>query len=143
MKAEFTIPGEPKGKGRPRFSKRGGFVQTYTPKETKSYEELVAGEYIRQCGNIKSDCNACIHMEIAAYFCVPKSTSKANRLKMLMHLLFPLKKPDLDNIVKIIADALNGIAYHDDKQIIRIFAEKFYSDMPCVRVKITSIGQEN
>lgn len=142
MKAEFIIPGEPKGKGRPRFSKRGGFVSTYTPKETKSYEELVAGEYIRQCGNITADCNDCIHMEILACFGVPKSTNKANRLRMLMNLIFPLKKPDLDNIIKIIADALNGIAYKDDKQITRILAEKNYSDTPCVRVKITSIDQE-
>lgn len=142
MELKFTIPGEPQGKGRPRFSKRGGFVQTYTPTKTKSYEELVAAEYIKQCGNITADRNNCIHMEILACFGIPKSTSKANRLRMLMHLIFPLKKPDLDNIIKIIADALNGIAYKDDKQITRILAEKNYSDTPYVKVKITSIDQK-
>lgn len=140
MKLEFAIPGEPQGKGRPRFSKRGGFVQTYTPTKTKSYEELVKSEYIRQCGNIMADSNDCIHMEITACFGVPKSTSKVNRLRMLMNLIHPLKKPDIDNIIKVIADALNGIAYKDDKQITRIFAEKIYSDTSCVKVKITSIN---
>lgn len=98
----FTVHGEPQGKGRPRFSKRGGFVQTYTPTKTKSYEELVAAEYIKQCGNITADRNNCIHMEILACFGIPKSTSKVNRLRMLMNLIRPLKKPDIDNILKLL-----------------------------------------
>ena len=47
---KFTIPGPPQGKGRPRFSRRGKFVTTFTPDKTVLYENLIRMEYQRQCG---------------------------------------------------------------------------------------------
>lgn len=78
-----------------------------------------------------------LKMEIDAYFEIPKSTSKKKKDLMLKNILRPTKKPDMDNIIKIIADALNKIAYYDDKQIIECSIRKYYSDKPRVKIDIS------
>lgn len=141
MKKEFTILGKPIGKGRPRFSKQGGIVRTYTPENTAAYEELVKLEYERQCGSEPFPGGIPLFMKIKAYFPVPASASKKKRLEMLENAVRPTKKPDMDNIVKIIADSLNGIAYHDDSQIVDCEISKYYGDIP--RVEVAVISKEN
>lgn len=59
--------------------------------------------------------------------------------QMLSGELLPTKKPDIDNITKCVLDALNGIAYHDDSQIVRLTVEKFYAQQPRVEVDICDI----
>lgn len=139
MKVTFTIPGEPKGKGRPRFARAGSYVKTYTPDETASYENLVRIEYERQCRNTFPD-DAMLDMRIIAYYSIPKSAGKKKRLKMLDNLIRPTKKPDMDNIMKVIADSLNHIAYKDDTQIVDAQVRKFYSEKPRVVVMIREIS---
>jgi len=53
-----------------------------------------------------------------------------------------VKKPDADNIIKIIADALNGLAYKDDCQIVRLEFEKFYALTPRVEIWIREREEE-
>lgn len=134
MVIRFTIPGEPKGKGRPRLGRSG---HAYTPHDTAVYENLVKvcfkGEY-PEFPPIGPDTG--ITVRITAYYGIPKSTSKKKRLAMLLEHLRPLKKPDCDNIVKIVCDALNGIAYHDDAQIYELYFIKKYSDTPRVEMSI-------
>ncbi len=136
MRVRFEIPGEPKGKGRPRFTKMGNFVKTYTPQDTVSYENLVKLEYQSQCKCFKFDDNACLDMRITAYYGIPKSVSKRKREAMLSHEIRPAKKPDMDNVVKIIADSLNAIAYKDDTQVVDCMVRKFYGEDPKVVVII-------
>lgn len=52
-----------------------------------------------------------------------------------------MKKPDCDNIIKVICDALNGLAYHDDSQVCRVYFEKTYAQIPCVKVEIKAIKE--
>ena len=129
MRAFLTIPGKPLGKQRPRVTKWG----TYTPKQTINYETLVQQLYIT---NKLPKLEGYLEVKIKAYYPIPKSTSKKNKEKMLKGELLPDKKPDLDNIMKIICDALNGIAYDDDKQIIKGSIYKAYADGPKVEVEI-------
>lgn len=136
MKVRFTVLGEPAGKGRPRFRSAGQFVQTYTPEKTVSYENLVKLEYRRQCNDYRFPDDKALDLRIAAYYAIPKSTSKKKRLLMLRHAIRPMKKPDNDNVVKIIQDALNLVAYHDDVQVVDCQLRKFYSDTPRVVVTI-------
>lgn len=133
IKAKFTIPGEPKGKGRPRVMKSG---HAYTPRDTAVYENLVRLEFQRQCKGVRFPDDMDIDMRITAYYEVPKSVSKKKRAAMLEHRIRPKKKPDIDNVFKIVADSLNGIAYHDDSQIVDGMVRKFYSDEPRVVVTI-------
>lgn len=129
---EFTIPGKPCGKGRPRFTKNG---HTFTPEKTANYETLVKLAF-RQVYPGAEPIAAKVEViaKITAYYPIPVSTSKKLQARMRAGLLKPTTKPDTDNIAKICLDALNGIAYHDDAQIVELQVKKLYSDDPRVEV---------
>lgn len=135
MVIRFTIPGEPKGKGRPRLGRSG---HAYTPHDTAVYENLVKLCYRDE--NPDDSETACkdepVSVLIWAYYQIPKSVSKKARLAMQMGDIRPSKKPDCDNIAKIVCDALNGLAYYDDSQICELTVFKHYSETPRVEVKI-------
>ena len=133
---KFVIPGKPFGKQRPRMTKAG---KTYTPEETTSYENLVKRACQDSKNGIYFDADQPIGLGIKAYYPIPASTSKKARAAMLNGQILPTKKPDCDNIVKIVADALNSIAYHDDKQIVINVVEKYYDEEPRVEVVIWGI----
>ena len=75
-------------------------------------------------------------MKIIAYFGIPKNTRKKDKENMLNNAISPTKKPDIDNITKIILDALNAIAFKDDNQITKLEIEKQYSEEERVYIKI-------
>ena len=79
----FTIPGPPFGKQRPKFSRAGAFVKTYTPKETISYENLVKLFYNDAAKGRMFPAGSMLDVRIIAYYEVPKSTSKKKRMEML------------------------------------------------------------
>ena len=132
MTFTFEIVGEPQGKGRPRFSTRGGFVKTYTPEKTASYENFVKVCYLNKYKGQKLDGE--IIAEITAYFSIPKSFSKKKRSEAIEGKIMPTKKPDTDNIAKTILDSLNGIAFEDDKQVVALLVKKLYGEEPKVVV---------
>lgn len=136
----FSVPGAPFGKQRPKFSRVGQYVKTYTPKETVSYENLVKLMYQQEAKGRMFPENSMLDVRIIAYYEVPKSTSKRRTRLMLEHKIRPTKKPDIDNVIKAIADALNTVAYHDDTQIVDCQCRKFYSEQPRVDVTIRAIG---
>ena len=131
---KFTIIGEPQGKQRPRHAR--GVV--YTPKETKAYERAVAHEFHKAFPDWKPSAKP-ICMSIIAYTRPPKSTSKKRFTDMVAGLIHPTKKPDADNIAKIIMDALNGVAYEDDRQVVELIVRKFFSDTAYVDVFIDEL----
>ena len=83
-----------------------------------------------------------LDVRIVAYYEIPKSTSKKRRKDMLEHRIRPTKKPDWDNIGKIICDSLNAVAYHDDAAVVDAHVRKFYAETPKVDVMIKVIGPE-
>ncbi len=132
IKFIFTVPGEPKGKGRPRFTRRG---RTYTPNDTLTYEGTVWNIFKTKYEDSKPLPGA-FALVIRAYMSIPKSTSKKRRFLMLIRKIWPIKKPDVDNIAKIVMDALNGTAYIDDAACVSLLVEKEYSDTPRVEIEI-------
>ena len=141
MTTEFVIPGEPYGKGRPRFSNAGAYTRTYTPEKTANYENLVKLSFMEQCG-VRFPEDAMLDVRIFAYYAIPKSVSKKKRQAMLERKIRPTKKPDFDNIGKIVCDSLNQIAYKDDSQIVDAMVRKFYDEIPRVVVTIRDIAEE-
>lgn len=137
MRVQITVPGEPKGKERPRYSGKSGTI--YTPNATLQYEKMVATAFKAECHGFKFPEGEPLDMRILAYLPVPQSDDAATRLKKLSGEIRPTKKPDWDNIGKIIADALNGVAYHDDAQVVDAQTRKFYSDNPRVEIIIQNI----
>lgn len=135
MTVEFTIPGAPQGKERPRFTKNG---IAYTPQKTRDYEKLVAWAY--HCEAHGAKLTGPIFAEIAAVYAVPPSWNKKKRAEALDNRIFPMVKPDLDNIVKAVLDACNGLAYKDDAAVTDLTICKRYGTRPCVVVRLT--GEE-
>lgn len=138
----FSIPGSPFGKQRPKFSRRGQYVKTYTPDETVRYENLVKLMYQQAAKGKMFSSDAMLDVRIIAYYSIPKSVSKKKRKAMLEHKIRPVKKPDWDNIGKIICDSLNLVAYHDDSAVVDAQVRKFYSENPRVDVSIRVIEPE-
>lgn len=136
MKVRFTVLGPPCGKGRPRFGRHGNFVKAYTPEKTVAYEDLVKLEYHRQCSGFRFDDTQPLDIRITAYYPIPASVSKRKRQAMIDHVIRPMKKPDYDNLAKIVSDALNQIAYKDDAQIVDGQVRKFYAEEPKVVITI-------
>ena len=122
----FIIKGKPQGKGRPRFRRTGKFVSTYNPKSTTDYEKLVIESFKEQVTSDMSKWNGKVRISIQAMFLPPKSLSKKQKQYLYGHP--HLKKPDIDNISKIILDSLNGVAYKDDSQIYELSISKYYWD---------------
>ena len=137
MKRNFNIPGKVQAKQRPRFN--GKFA--YTPKETIAYENWVRTCYLEKYRGQPILENP-LKVKIIAYYEIPKSTSKKRRLEMKDDKVFPTVKPDTDNIAKSILDSLNNIAYLDDKQVVKLEVEKYYSDVASVVVMIDDIHIE-
>lgn len=133
----FTVPGPPMGKQRPRVYRVGDKSRAVTPQKTVSYENLVKWYYSSEAGEkrLEGEIEACIK----AMYPIPKSMSKKNRQLIEEDKLHPTKKPDADNIGKIILDSINGLAYHDDSQVVRLVIEKYYSEFPRVEVALREI----
>ena len=136
MTCDFEIEGKPVGKGRPRFKRMGNFVQTYTPEKTADYEKLVRLNFQNAGGVITEKP---VRVEIVAFFAPPKTTRKKDKIEMLANRILPMKKPDVDNIAKIVLDALNQIAYKDDSQVIELIVKKKYAAEAKVLVHIEEI----
>ena len=129
MTVEIIIPGKPVGKGRPRFSTANGFPRSYTPAKTVEYENLVRLAWM-QAGHEKIE--GPIQVIIDASFPIPKGTSK-KKASEIDKKAYP-HKPDCDNIAKTVLDALNGIAYDDDAQVVSLRVQKNYrAEGPQVR----------
>lgn len=118
----FFVPGKVQGKARPRFSSKSGTV--YTPGKTKSYERQIAEAYEVQEGLCRE---GRVMVVIEAVFPIPKSWTRAKKAEALAGKL-PPGKPDIDNILKVVLDGLNDVAYEDDKQVVLTQCKKVYAD---------------
>lgn len=125
----FQVPGKPQGKARARtvYNKHLKHSISYTPDKDMLYENLIKTMYMQSASGVRFEKGTPVMLRIVARFEPPRSASKKRQQQMLNGEFPPLKKPDIDNIVKVVADALNGVAYHDDTQIIFTVAKKAYS----------------
>jgi Holliday junction resolvase RusA-like endonuclease len=133
MQIMFTIYGEPVPKGRPRFSTRGKFPVAYTPEKTKAYEFEVGMMALAAMGGSKP-LEGALEAFIYVTFPVPASYSKKRTEACLSDSEKHTKKPDLDNICKILFDGMNGIVFKDDSQITSIHATKVYGEVAKVEL---------
>lgn len=132
---KFVVAGEIVGKGRPRFTRSG---RTYTPKRTTDYERTIKTAYLNKYSYLSQKA---LRIKICAYLEVARSHPKVKKSKMLMNLLQCTKKPDIDNITKVVLDALNKVAYQDDTQVVELVAIKRWSNTSRLVVIIEELGK--
>ena len=118
------------GKERPRFARMGNFVKTYTPGKTKLRESEIQ-VLARQEMKGKEIFTGALEVSMNVGFPIPKSWSKKKTKEATDGILKPITKPDLDNIAKLVLDALNGIVYKDDSQVVELSISKFYTVRDC------------
>ena len=128
MQVKFNVFGKPRGKQRPRLCSVDGRNIVYTPKQTIEYEKLIKASYIAS-SKVFFERNIPIEINILAYFFHKSSIE------------FATKKPDADNIIKIVLDALNKVAFYDDAQVSKICFEQRYSKMPRLEITIQNLKE--
>ncbi len=133
MSFEFVVYGPPQGKARHRTTKTG---HVYTPAKTLKYEADVKAAFLERYAGEKP-LDGPVYIRICAEFEIPKSFSKARQAACIRGDELPCKRPDIDNIEKIIMDPLKGLAWKDDTQVVRTDASKTYARDAKVRVYIS------
>ncbi len=133
MGFEFEVIGDIKGKARPRVNTYT--CRAYTPENTKDYELLIKQYFKLKYPRFVPLENR-VSVKIIAQFKIPKTVTKKDRVLIEEGKLSPAKKPDIDNITKIVLDALNKMAFKDDNQITKIEVEKIYGEVEKIYISI-------
>lgn len=136
----FTLETEPIPKGRPRFTRSG---HAYTPQKTRAFEEQLRFEFLASTCERMPIYTKDVPIIVEAVFAksIPKSWSKKKREAALRGEILPTSRPDVDNYLKTL-DALIGLAYEDDSQIVQTIAEKKYAENPYVEIRIRAKGED-
>lgn len=132
----ITIPGDAVGKGRPRFVRATG--RTFTPKKTVNAEAFIKSRAADAMAG-RPLLLGPVRMIARVTVAVPESWSGKRKTRALAGEERPAKRPDLDNLVKAWSDALNGIVYRDDAQIVELVVSKRYGDHPETELVISEI----
>lgn len=130
----IALPGLPRGKGRPRFTVRGGHAVAYTDAKTASFEGA-----LRQAGALammgRDPLDGPVSLTMTAVFPIPVSWPKTKRQKAAAGAVRPTGKPDCDNLLKSI-DGLNGIVFRDDAQVAEARISKIYGEQPSLTITV-------
>ncbi|ASS70091.1 RusA family crossover junction endodeoxyribonuclease [Bacillus atrophaeus] len=137
---QFIVYGEPVAQGRPRGSVRNGKVRMHDPAKSKDFKQYVA--LVASQHRPKKVITGPVAMDVRVFRPMPKKVSNSKKKKESAEkgLLRPITKPDVDNYVKGVKDALNHLIYKDDSQVVDLKVSKFYSEEPRVEVIITEIA---
>ena len=124
---DIVFHGTPIGKARPRFGRdKNGNVVTYTPTKTRQFErDFRSLAQVAMIG--KTVLEGPVKVTITAYF--------SHKTKTGWHV----SRPDLDNIIKAVLDALNGIVFDDDAAVCELVASKKYDDNERVEVQASNV----
>ena len=138
----IILPIEPKPQSRPRFARRGNYVQTYEDSAMRAYKQKIKA-YLRKAKPELIEKGA-IFAHITFYVATPKSllSSKKKRLEVELERKYCDKKPDLDNYFKAVTDAAEGILYKNDGQIAVMVCQKLYSMRPRTEIEIMSLEEK-
>ena len=131
-KVSFEVPGQPQSKLRARWSGH----HTYTPDKTVSFETYIKEMFVISYPDF-IPLEGALRMTIIAYMMIPKSTSKKGTKLMIDRVIRPIGRIDIDNIAKVSFDALEGLAYKNDNQIVTAICHKYYAVRPRLEIEIT------
>ena len=138
MRYTYTIPGPAVPQGRPRLTTINGHARAYDPKKSRDYKA-----YIRQCvmeqGAPAEPITGALKLIVFEYRTIPQSWSKRKQQGASVNDIKPTTKPDWDNIGKAVSDALNGLVWKDDAQIVDANVQKLYDRDPCVVIEVTTL----
>lgn len=133
----FTFEIEPVPQLRPRVSSRGGYVRVYDPPKVKNFKNLLRS--LASSQYTRPPLIGPLSVSLTFYRPVQKSISQSERERRLSNQSKPVVKPDTDNYIKSTLDALNGVLWHDDSQIVKIEAEKRYGETGKIIISVKPV----
>ncbi|MBP2657279.1 MAG: Endodeoxyribonuclease RusA [Firmicutes bacterium] len=133
----FTVFGEAVAQGRPKFTTINGHAKAYDPAKSRSYKQIVRDEALKYKPSVPLQ--EAIKLRVVIYKGIPKSFSQKRRILAIAGSIRPTTKPDVDNVVKGIKDALKSVIWRDDSQVVELAADKFYSETPRVEIEISAL----
>jgi len=134
LRISFSVPGEPRGKGRPRFAKG----RAYTDAATASYENLIAINAKAAMAG-REPLATPVDVWVRINMQPPSSASKSRIALMLSGDLRPIKRPDIENVAKAVLDAMNQIVFRDDAQVCGLRVAKFYDSQPGLTIDVEEV----
>ncbi len=132
---EFVVPGKPRGKARVWTDGRSG--RKFVDKKTRDYMEQIVWCLKQVQRGYVSPTSRPTNIQVDAVFPVPVSWPQWKRVAALAGDIAPTVKPDDDNIAKIVRDALNGVLFKDDQQVISSTDQKRYGETPHIRITVS------
>lgn len=127
----ISVPGDPVAKGRPRFAAG----RAYTPAKTLRWEELAKWSAAAQYGPLPP-VDGAVRLTVTARFTIPKSWSRTKRAKAIGGVIKHTSRPDADNLLKAVGDAMNGVLWLDDSQVCEARVEKLWGETPGVYIMV-------
>lgn len=134
----FVVPGVVVAKGRPRFTTAGLHPRAYTPKKTAIYEAHVrfaAHEAMKGQAPFAGP----VFMRVVCSRPVLKSMSKTKASEAIAGMVLPTTKPDLNNYVKLAEDAMNGVVFVDDSQVVECVAIKRFGERAELAIEVREL----
>jgi Holliday junction resolvase RusA-like endonuclease len=128
----LNLLGQPIAKGRPRFSTHSGYAVAYTPRKTRNAESSLQAQAAMQLPSGFVPFKGPVAMTVSFRLQRPKSLKKS--------IQYPTKRPDLENFLKTLLDALNSVVFDDDSQVVSILATKEYGT-PGIEVTIQELSE--
>ena len=128
----FTVYGEPIAQGRPKFARVKNHVVAYDPAKSKNYKSRVLAAALEV--KPEKPLEGPLALIVTIYRTIPKSFSKKKREQAISGYIRPTTKPDVSNICKGVEDALKGVIWRDDSQVVTMYASKYYDESPRVEI---------
>ena len=138
MEFDLVVTGEPVAQGRPKFSTIGGHPRAVDPAKSREYKHIVsvmARQKMAELGMTPMEGPLRLHVHV--FRVPPKSMGKKRSAEACSLSKGITTKPDLDNYIKLVSDALNGVVFLDDSQVVAIEATKRYGKMPGMIITVT------
>lgn len=136
---QFTVPGQPVPKSRPKAARRGNFITMYTPSRTANYEGLVAHSAAFAMAG-RDLIQGAVSVELDIRLEIPQSWSKKKQRLAIEGEIAATKKIDIDNITKSVFDGMNGVVWRDDVQVVESKQSKRYAETPGVVVIVRELN---
>lgn len=141
MKIGFTVYAEPVAQGRPKFTTIGGHARAYDPKKSSDYKQYIA--LAASQAILQEPLQGALSLSLRIYRSMPKSFSKKSQERAEAGIIRPITKPDTDNYVKCVKDALKGIVWQDDSQVVAYKEPfgKYYSIRPRIEIEVETMEE--
>jgi len=135
IRFDVALRGMPVAKGRPRSTSKG---RVYTPMKTRNYERDLAAVASMKMGKAPL-MEGQIAINVRVYVTPPKCWSRKRKEEALAGYRRPVTRPDVDNYLKIVMDALESVVYERDSQVVTAEVSKWYAAAPQMSVLLYKV----